>query len=354
MKNKAHLMKCETLTSRDAATAVRLGILLFLSIVLSMGFSAFASVSSDKESDDVRHWASITFDNDFFIGNDSGYSNGIYVSLYEASDGNAQPMAYLTRWMEWSVGEGPVTKTINGSVFGQIMVTPPDITIPDPLPDEVPYSGLLFFHQVSIQEFANYADKSSVTLGLLGPSSGSEETQKFVHQLLGSDEPMGWDHQLKDELVFQVSRGRVWRPWQSTQKNFDLLWGGGMKLGTIESSVTGKVVLRMGQDMARSYSSVLLNEDRTTNPVNISGGWYFYAGIGVTHVFHWIYFDGNTFRDSPSVNYDRLQLDGMMGFAYGGDGFSISISLNNLDLGGESEEFPDVKEFGSMSLLWRF
>lgn len=327
---------------------------LFLTLPAGVGAAPLtAGDTNTSEIEETRQWASLTFDNDYFVGNDSGYSNGLYVSFYEAQDGDAIPMAYLTRWLGWSVGDGKVSKTINASVFGQIMVTPSDISDPNPIPDDVPYSGLLFFHQVSIQEFENFADKTSVTLGWLGPSSGAEQTQKFVHELLGSDEPMGWDHQLRDEPVFQLSRGRVWRPWQSAGSNYDLLWGGGMKVGTIESSVTAKLVFRAGQNMESSYSSVLLNEDRTTNPVNISGGWYFYAGLGATHIFNWIYFDGNTYRDGPSVDYKRLQLDGFLGLVYGGDNFSVTLSVNNLELGQKNDEFADVKEFGSVSVLWR-
>ena len=77
----------------------------------------------------------------------------------------------------------------------------------------------------------------------MGPSSGAEFAQEQVHSLTGSDEPEGWDTQLENEPVFQFSRGRVWRSWESADKHFDLLLDSEAKLGTISSAVTAKGTL---------------------------------------------------------------------------------------------------------------
>lgn len=164
---------------------------------------------------------------------------------------------------------------------------------------------------------------------------------------------MGWDYQLKDELVFQFSRARLWRSWASESDHVDFLWGTDLKLGTIESSTNIGMMLRVGQDMQHTYSSALLNDDRTTNPVNIYDGWYFYIGASTSYLFNMIYLDGNTYKDGPSVDYDRFQVDGFFGFAYAWKDVSISIAVNNIDLHSGNNSIAELKKYGSLTFLWR-
>jgi hypothetical protein len=161
-------------------------------------------------------WVSFTMDNDTFVGNDNGYTNGIYVSWFDTPEGKPADIGFLAQAMKWSLpdsgssGIGFDIKTI-----GQTMITPDDIEEDPPIlpPDDLPYGGLLFYADTFVQIHQTVADSISVTIGVVGEPSLAEDTQKFVHDVISSDEPCCWDEQLDDEVVFQVSRGRVWKTW---------------------------------------------------------------------------------------------------------------------------------------------
>jgi len=111
-------------------------------------------------------------------------------------------------------------ETENNIRFGlqQQMYTPYDISTEDQVPGRHPYAGYLAgFAGIRLQEPVNrrisvYSDLE-LQLGVLGPSSLADDTQKFVHKVIGSKEPKGWKHQLKDEFEVQTSlwRGFDWR-----------------------------------------------------------------------------------------------------------------------------------------------
>lgn len=298
-------------------------------------------------------WVSITLDNDLFISSDSGYTNGLYITFFAGSYNKELKPALLTRPLQWSMADQPFVYQYNATTVGQVMITPEDITINTPQPNDVPYSGLLFVQQTNIKVYDSHSDKVSTTLGIVGPSSGADESQKMVHRLIGADAPQGWEYQLNDEIVFQLSRGRIWRTWRSSTNTSDVLVGSDAKIGTLESSLTVGAMFRYGRNIEDSYSTAILTDDRTINPVNINGGWYVYMGLSTAYVANVIYLDGNTFKDSPSVDYDREQIDVHMGFTYGWEDISVSVALNNIDWLSSKDKQTDLREYGSITLLWR-
>jgi hypothetical protein len=323
---------------------------LWLLLLLMPPLIAHADESSSHET---RKWHAITVDNDVFVGNDSGYTNGLYYSLFNGSRAVDLKPAWLTRPFQWLIEKKPFVFQYNATTLGQVMMTPSDITISTPQTDDIPYSGLLFFQQTNVKVFDNYSDKVSLTLGIVGPASGAEHTQTAWHKLIGANTPRGWDYQLKNEIVFQVSRGRAWRAWHSFDDNADLIVGGDVKLGTLESSITTGTILRYGRNIEDTYSTAILSNDRTTNPIHVDDGWYIYAGTSINYIANIIYLDGNTFRDSPSLDYDPVQLDFHVGFSYAWTNYSISLALNNIGNFSSDDEFADSREYGSLTFLWR-
>jgi hypothetical protein len=99
-------------------------------------------------------WVSFTMDNDTFVGNDNGYTNGIYVSWFDTPEGKPADIGFLAQAMKWSLpdsgssGIGFDIKTI-----GQTMITPDDIEEDPPIlpPDDLPYGGLLFYADTFVQ-----------------------------------------------------------------------------------------------------------------------------------------------------------------------------------------------------------
>ncbi len=292
-------------------------------------------------------------DNDLFVGSDDGYTNGLYYAWYDVAfeqDSALQP-GLLAKAMQWSLPDKATNASINAYTIGQAMVTPEDISLTTPDPNDLPYSGLLMLTNSYLQINNHYADRISTSLGIVGPASGAETSQTLVHDLLDSDEPMGWDAQLKNELVFQFTRGRLWRSWASDSDRYDILTGAELSLGTVESAFSGGAFFRTGSGLSRSYPSASFILSRTTNPVAIDGGWLAYIGFGVRYIANQIFVDGNTFRDSPSADLDHSQFGAGAGFSYSWGRCAITLAWE--DLGLLEDQLEGTSRFGTVTFIWR-
>ncbi|TQV85956.1 lipid A deacylase LpxR family protein [Aliikangiella coralliicola] len=312
-------------------------------------------------------WVSYTLDNDLFIGNDSGYTNGLSVALYDSEESSGEEGGFAGKdpqpkpsWMLspllWSLKDEGYMGAVNIYTIGQSMITPEDIQVEVPSEEDLPYAGLLFINNTFLAINENFADKISTSIGVVGPLSLAEESQKFVHELIGADEPLGWDTQLKNELVFQFSRARAWRSWISDDQSMDLVTSVEASLGTISSSVNVGVMFRYGTDLSRTYATELLNTTRTSNPAAIDGGWYIYTIVNSGYLFNQIFTDGNTFRDSRSIDYRNEFVGISIGLAYSWKDYSLSVAFNDANLISDDseEQLKNLTEYGTITFAYRF
>jgi hypothetical protein len=65
-------------------------------------------------------------------------------------------------------------------------------------------------------ETSKELDVLTFTLGLVGPASMADKTQKYVHELVGSGVPMGWGTQLGNELGVVATYQHSWRAAATT------------------------------------------------------------------------------------------------------------------------------------------
>lgn len=302
-------------------------------------------------------WISYTIDNDLFLGNDSGYTNGIYVSLYDLEEEGERPIpSWMLQPLLWSLPAEQSPGAVNSFTFGQTIITPEDITIEVPSEEDLPYAGLLFVNNTYLSINKQYADKTSTTIGVVGSLSLAEQSQNLVHALTGSDEAKGWDTQLENELVFQFSRARAWRSWASESEQWDLITASEFSIGTISSSVDAGMILRYGKNLIGSYAIPLLDSTRTTNPVAINGDWYIYSGIKIGYLFNQIFTDGNSFRDSRSIDYDHEFISLIFGLAYSWNDYSLAFALNDSNIISDQseEQLKDLTQYGTLTFSVKF
>lgn len=304
-------------------------------------------------------WVSTTLDNDLFVGNDNGYTNGLYVSFFDAGDlasGDLPEHDFWVAPLMWSMPKDSIKGAVNAYMLGQTMSTPSDITVAVPAESELPYAGLLALTNSYITVTDTHADRVSTTIGIVGSAALGEEAQKFVHELIGADEPLGWDTQLENELVFQLSRARAWRTWSSNSNHFDFLTHADISLGTVQSGVQTGATFRYGRNLISSYATTLLNNSRTTNPTAIEKGWYLYAGMQLGYDFNRIFTDGNTFENSRSIDYDHEYFGITAGIAYSWQNYSLTFAVNDANLiQGEdvSDELENLTRYGTLTFAWR-
>lgn len=320
--------------------------LIFLVAVLLTSYSKLAA---------AEEWAAVTWDNDFFVGDDSGYTNGLYMSWFKVKE-NANNHAVWVKPFLWSMPSTGVNQSINSYSIGQTLGTPKDITIENPEENELPYSAILSITNHYVAVSSHYADRISIGIGLVGPLAFGEETQKFIHKVIGSDEPKGWDTQLNNEMLFIISRARSWRYWVAESNKFDILSSAEFNLGTIQSSAQAGFTLRYGQNLKASFPSTLYTSSRSSNPVAVDGGWYFFSGLKAGYIFNQIATDGNTYRDSRSIDYKHEYIGIALGFAYSWGTSTLTFAINDLNIiqsGRSKKPLDSLTQFGTLTFAWQ-
>lgn len=308
-----------------------------------------------------ENWFTITIENDIFVGKDNGYTNGIAVSWAHAGFTEFTP-DNIPRWLRY-LSEELYISTMPGKEraasysISQLMQTPSDITVPTLTEDEAPYAGLLVWFGNLHAFDERVADRLSLGFGVVGPLSGAEQSQTWVHRLIGSDEPQAWANQIHNEPVFQVSAERLVRmadfPVGKTAR-VDVIGSGNMAIGTIESYLALGVGVRLGRGLDRSFPAASFLPGRQANPLagNIDGGWYAFANLQGRFVANDITIDGNTFDESHSVPLEHWQAAVSTGMAYGFNRWAFLLSA--LVATDRFEGQPDATRFGSLSVTYNY
>jgi len=227
--------------------------------VLGMTPSAEAAGAS-VESETWR----FEFDNDLFVGEDSQISSGWALQKHTAVAGSWEALEnvpeFVRRW-----GQGIPTLTDEGLVYragiaiGQIIQTPQDLSRTDLIEDDVPYAGALTvqstWYAFNDDEFRGF----EITAGVVGPPSLAEQVQKAVHSLVGSDDPEGWDNQLKTEPVINLNymrKRKILRQGDPAGLSFDATINGNVGLGNLFTQATAGLEMRLGRNMPGGFAYV--------------------------------------------------------------------------------------------------
>ncbi|MGO3740254.1 MAG: lipid A deacylase LpxR family protein [Marinomonas foliarum] len=305
-----------------------------------------------------QSWVSATLDNDFFVNEDNGYTNGLYVTFYDVNEsGNdAHWPDFWVKPLMWTMSDAPAKTSANVYSVGQTLNTAEDLTLVNPPQGSFPYSAMISINNTYITTRDDHADSVSTTIGIVGPWALGKETQNAVHKVISAQDPKGWNTQLHNELVFELSRSRVWRSWVSEADTMDVLTGFDVSAGTLKSSTSTGIMFRYGRNLESSYASTLLAENRISNPAAINNGWFVYAGVKVGYTFNQIFTDGNTFRDSRSIDYDHNTSVFSTGVSYAWDDIAIAFAINSpFTINGDKHdrEVDRFTRYGTMTFAWQ-
>jgi Uncharacterized protein conserved in bacteria (DUF2219) len=144
---------------------------------------------------------SLQIDNDLFSGlqRDRDYSFGAAIAFATPRSNPFISAVDSTRDDLDDLLPTDGSPALRSTQAGLIAMTPDDLTLSLAQPDDRPYANLLYLttSQLKLSEQQNRAHYSSFTVGMLGLGIG-ESLQKGIHQVVGGDDPQGWDHQISD------------------------------------------------------------------------------------------------------------------------------------------------------------
>jgi lipid A 3-O-deacylase len=325
--------------------------------------SADQRPESPPESEE-RGVVTFQYENDLLVGTDRYYTNGVRLSYTSPRLRNQLPLAADA--LEWLYPFDSGADARLGISLGQSMFTPGDIEVSELIVDDRPYAGWLYAGvSLNVEATQNAFGKQyktldaiEVELGVVGPASLAEQTQKFVHKIVDSPEPQGWDNQLHNEpgLLIVLERKVRTPPLSLGAVQADAIPSLSVSLGNVETSGGLGSVIRLGQGLDVDYGPPTIRPnlagrtffERAPQPFN----WYFFVGAEGRLVGRDIFLDGNTFRDSHSVDKNWVVGTFQAGVAasYRDLRFTFSYIARSREF--EDQDSPD--QYGAVSVSYRF
>lgn len=342
----------------------RFMILIFFLLSFSVRAQEKDSTLEDElpqEITDDPHDTFITlvYENDLIgRGSDQGYTNGIRLTYFDLK----AEFPDIARKIADFVPTFSINRT--SSIYysiGQNLYTPVDIESPVQDPADRPWAAFLYGSIGMSTLTDNHVDDLEVTLGIVGPGALGEQVQKAVHKhITGSPVPNGWDNQLENEPGLILS-------WQRR-------WPKALHYETAGLALSAAPYLGVSLGNIYTYGSLGLSFRFTSNqsrwsdtPVRVrpalpgtgffeaaqdSWDWYLFGGVEGRAVARNIFLDGNTFKESHSVEKFPLVWDANVGVAFTFGHARLSYTLVHRSKEFETQVRSDL--FGALSFAYRF
>lgn len=174
---------------------------------------------------------SFTIDNDLFVSyvNDKYYSSGLFFEYrYLDSKSDAD------------------TKTIRGWSLNQQIYTPYKSIIRLKSEHDRPFAAYLFTSYKVLKTEKNRIKNRELQLGVLGPAAFGKQFQKFIHDIYGFAEPIGWKYQIKNTLGINFNSKTIKKLGSENKKFTDFFYSYGYSIGTIHTNAHISLQGRIG------------------------------------------------------------------------------------------------------------
>ncbi|CAH0533733.1 hypothetical protein VST7929_01608 [Vibrio stylophorae] len=307
-------------------------------LLLCASIATFTSVTTQAAS--MQFF--VTEDNDGAVGQDRDYTNGTILGIN-------LPLPALR-------GSRGDTFTLRG---GQLMWVPSDIELAKPQANERPYAGLLFA-EAGVQLYSPFnVAKFDLMVGTVGPKAGAEDTQKFIHDLIGSPEPMGWDYQIDNRSVYQISgqyEQLVMRQRGMLNMDTDLSVQVRGSLGTFREEAAIGTYWRWGQDLGSNFGAISMKQGRFFDHaamLNSPRGFFLFAGLEGLYRTRDITIEGAKPDENADISIEPWQAGGILGGAWYGPNWGLTMSFAI-----QTAEFEQDKNghhpLGTFSGFYRF
>ena len=307
---------------------MKLKIIVCLSI-----FILSQTALAQDEPDSFFDTFTIYWENDTFLGTDRDYTNGLKLS-WSTPFLPGPAASHLPGWSHAVINHLPFVnnperqRAVSLSV-GQDIYTPQDTERSDLIEDDRPYAGYAFLAAGFHSKTTGRKDTWEFSIGIVGPHSYAEDTQNFVHDVIGSPRAKGWQHQLKDEIGLNVTFESQWRLLHSEIGrgfSWDFIPHLGGSVGNVSIYANTGAEVRFGWNLPRNFGTCPIRSGCETASAFIgdSGGGIFQKDRFGAHLFiaidgravlRDIFLDGNTFADSHSVDKETFVADLMAGIA---------------------------------------
>jgi len=311
-------------------------------------------------------------ENDLFSldDHDRYYTSGTKISWISRDVSNYGDIVkapfWMQRFLEWLpfVNDPGEQRFISLSLV-QDIYTPDDKWRSALMRNDRPYAGLTYLGMGLHSKDRSQMDTLEVDIGIVGRHSYAEDFQKEIHVLINDVDPKGWSNQLHDEPLVNIYGERRWKALKSApsrELGFDFIPHAGMAAGNAYTGINLGGQLRFGWNIPDNFGTFIIrpgadgdvpgDDDRRFSRQLPRSGIHLFLAVDGKFVGRSIALDGNTFRDSHSIDKKPLVADLVGGIGMNIRRFKIAYSYVY-----RTKEFDAQKkeqQFGSISLSFAF
>lgn len=307
----------------------------------------------------------------YFAGTDQNYTNGFKLSALSTNlrSFKDRDMPRLLRNIADQV-DGfiePEREPKLGLSFGQNIYTPTDIEATVYQPDDRPYAAWLYlgaaFHNyrpATVRDDGSRrparADVFEINFGMVGPAAIGRQVQNLVHEMLDISTAKGWANQLRNEPGLNLIYEAKWRFSSARARDgwgADLLPHAGISLGNVFTYANAGIEVRFGLRLPDDFGTSLIRPTGDSNSrhrprFNV----FVFAGVDGRAVARDITLDGNSWRESPSIDKKTFVYDLAGGIGFGNTHWQVTYTQAQ-----RSREFigqAKAQVFGSLSTSYFF
>lgn len=169
--------------------------LLFFLAAFIFTFSACSQADSSVFKISDRKYLSINYDNDFFNATDRYYTQGIKFELVLPGL-RKSPVMHLLPKLSNSVVQ-------YGLIAVQDCFTPASIRRDTFIRGDRPYAATMYLGHFKISNSEEKRERltSEIDVGAIGPCAVCEQEQKAIHKALVNIQPLGWESQIRNDVL---------------------------------------------------------------------------------------------------------------------------------------------------------
>ncbi len=297
---------------------------------------------------------SFVMENDIVSGEDRDYTNGLRFSALGLNARQAGISGFIARR---GLGAASDDDVYAGVAVNHAIFTPATYGASVAPPDQHPYAGMLTVDLETHRVGPIVMERASLQAGLVGPAAGGAEVQIAWHDFTASEEPRGWDAQLRDEPLLGVAYERAARSIVPPRfgRGFEMLTNAGVSVGNALAEAHLGANLRYGDDLQNDFGPPRVRSGfgggDVFNPVD-NRSWYLFAGAQARGVARNIVLDGNTFLDGgPQVTREPFVHETSAGLVY--QAGATRTALVVVKRSREFAEQPRGQTFGALSVSQR-
>jgi lipid A 3-O-deacylase len=357
---------------------VHRAVFLFTILLAASARAATAPADADADAKAIELFKlkfgsiSLYTENDkYFAGTDRNYTNGFKLSALSTN---------LRSFKDWDIPRllrniadqvdnfiEPEREPKLGLSFGQNIYTPTDIETTAYQATDRPYAAWLYLGAA----FHNYrpayrrdngsrgparSDVFEVNFGMVGPAAIGRQVQNLVHELLDISTAKGWANQIHNEPGLNLIYEAKWRFSSTDARDHwgaDFIPHAGVCLGNVFTYANAGAEVRFGYRLPDDFGTNLIRPSGDSNSGHRHRFSVFvFAGTEARAIARDITLDGNSWRNSPSIDKKPFVYDVVGGVGFGFTHWQLTYTQARRSREFEGQAEP--QDFGSLSASYFF